>query len=92
MSRDQPQPGSFLNKGEEPGNEVAKTSVCKNLLNLDSCLSNNVCRNCVDKNSTLLDLLKKADSVLERFNVVAVNLIEKNHTTATKNQRGARRL
>ena len=49
-----------------------------------------MCRNCVDKNSNLLDLLKKVDSVRERFNVVAVNLIEKNHTTVTKKQRGAR--
>ena len=46
-----------------------------------------MCRNCVDKNSNLLDLLKKVDSVRERFNVVAVNLIEKNHTTVTKKQR-----
>jgi hypothetical protein len=38
-------------------NVSTTTSACKNLLNLDSCLSNNVCRNCVDKNSNLLDLL-----------------------------------
>jgi hypothetical protein len=48
-----------------------------------------VCRNCVDKNSNLLDLLKNVDSVRERFNV---DLIEKNHTTidttVTKKQRG----
>ena len=50
-------------------NLSTKTSACKNLLNLDSCLSNNVCRNCVDKNSNLLDLLQKVDSVRERFNV-----------------------
>jgi RNA polymerase-binding transcription factor DksA len=37
-------------------NVSTKTSACKNLLNLDSCLSNNVYRNCVDKNSYLLDL------------------------------------
>ena len=65
------------------------SSACKNLLNLDSCLSNNVCRNCVDKNSNLLDLLKKVDLVRERFiNVVEVNLIEKNQATVTKKQRG----
>ena len=48
-----------------------------------------MCRNCVDKNSNLLDLLKNVDSVRERFNV---DLIEKNHTTidttVTKKQRG----
>ena len=49
-------------------NVSTKTSACKNLLNLDSCLSNNVCRNFVDKNSNLLDLLKKVDSVRQRFN------------------------
>jgi hypothetical protein len=38
-------------------NVSTRTSACKNLLNLDSCLSNNVCRNCVDKYSNLLDLL-----------------------------------
>jgi hypothetical protein len=72
-------------------NVLTKTSVCKNLeriigrqLNLDSCLSNNVCRNCVDKNTTLL---KKVDSVREQFNVVEADLIEKNHTTVTKRQR-----
>ena len=66
-------------------NVSTKTSACKNSLNLDSCLSNNVCRNCVDKNSNLLDLLlKKVDFVRERFNnVVEVNLIEKNQTTVT---------
>jgi hypothetical protein len=51
-----------------------------------------VCRNCVDKNSNLLDLLKKVDLVRERFiNVVEVNLIEdseKNQATVTKKQRG----
>ena len=45
-----------------------------------------MCRNSVDKNSNLLDLLKKVDSVRERFNVVAVNLIEKNQTTVTEKQ------
>jgi hypothetical protein len=69
-------------------NVSTKTSACKNLLNLDSCLSNNVCRNCVDKNSNLLNLLKKVDSVRERFSVVEVNLIEKNQTTIIKKQRG----
>ena len=69
-------------------NVSTKTSACKNLLNLDSCLSNNVCRNCVDKNSNLLNLLKKVDSVRERFNVVEVNLIEKNQTTIIKKPRG----
>jgi hypothetical protein len=54
----------------------------KNVLNLDSCLSNNVCRNCVNKNSNLLELLlKKVNFVRERFNVVEINLIEKNQTT-----------
>jgi hypothetical protein len=48
-----------------------------------------VCRNYVDKNSNLLDLLKKVDLVRERFiNVVEVNLIEKNQATVTKKQRG----
>ena len=42
----------------------------------------------VDKNSNLLALLKKVDSVRERCNVVEVNLIEKNRTTVTKKQRG----
>jgi hypothetical protein len=45
-----------------------KTSACKNLiLNLDSCLSNNVCRNCVDKTDS---------TVLSRNNLTktAVNL------------------
>jgi hypothetical protein len=46
-------------------------------------------RNCVDKNSNLLEILKKVDSDRERFNVVEVNLIqEKNQTTVTKKQRG----
>jgi hypothetical protein len=45
-----------------------------------------VCRNRVDKNSNLLDLL--IDSVRERFNVVEVNLIERNQATVTKKQRG----
>jgi hypothetical protein len=69
-------------------NLSTKTSACKNLLNLDSCLYSNVCRNCVDKNSNLLDLLQKVDSVCERFNVIEVNLIEKNQTTVTEKQRG----
>ena len=44
-----------------------------------------MCRNCVDKNSNLLDLLlKKVNFVRERFNnVVEVNLFEKNQTTVT---------
>ena len=73
-------------------NAATKTSVCKNLetiigrqLNLDSCLSNIVCRNCADKNTTLL---KKVDSVHEQFNVVEADLIEKYQTTVTKRQRG----
>jgi hypothetical protein len=47
-----------------------------------------VCCNCVDKNSNLLDLLYKVDSSRERFNVIEVNLIEKNQTTVTEKQRG----
>jgi hypothetical protein len=62
---------------------------CWNLLNLDSCLSNNVCRNCVDKNSNLLDLLKKVYPFASDLTyVVEVSLIEKNQTTVIKKPRG----
>ena len=47
-----------------------------------------MCRHCVNKKSNLLDLLKKVNSVRERFNVVEINLIEMNQTTVTKKQRG----
>jgi hypothetical protein len=46
-----------LSKRRKLFNVSTKTSACKNLLNMYSCLSNNVCRNYVDKNSNLLDLL-----------------------------------
>ena len=53
-------------------------------LNLD-----NVCRNCVNKNTTLIE---KVDSVRERFNVVEANLIEKNQKNCNQGEAERRRL
>ncbi len=78
------------NKRRKLFNQGIKTVPCKSLerivereFNVESCLSNIICRNCVDKNTKLLH---KLDLVRDIFHTVESTLIEKKGKLATKRQ------